>query len=433
MLLSLLNWLTFAWLFALTLRSIHRIVKGSRNSVYWVIPILFMFCGLPMLLDEIVGRPSYDGFAGFAMATNDEITSVLYCLYMFIAPIFLLWFGKPVSKYGRTKDSVLSSQGDLRALNAPNFWNRLILWSLLMSPGAIAFFSPDPGQYLIFADTLRFSDFYQETHIGISLACNLSVLAGAFLLAASRPAIYGRWPSMKAVLVVVPWMVIAVWIHGKRSIAAIAGLLLILAFQYRGVLRGARAYLWTGAILFGVLSYSFYFQGYARRVDTTWYENARIDYGRDDKIKMTIFAELHPESIRVLEYRGQSLLFYLTAFIPREMWPDKPLPYAQYFTSAMLLAPPRLWGWGMTTSWLEEAIANFSWLGMLIGPLLIGGMCRVGDASPNDLVRILTPLVASLMLVVQASAFLPLLFLWLVLVLRERMRSSKFVVSGACK
>jgi hypothetical protein len=79
------------------------------------------------------------------------------------------------------------------------------------------------------------------------------------------------------------------------------------------------------------------------------------------------------------------------------------------------IVPPRSLGWGMTTSWLDEAIANFGWLGLLVGPLVLSAMCRFGDAFVWPPLNVLTILVVVLMLAVQLSAFLGLFALWALL------------------
>lgn len=76
------------------------------------------------------------------------------------------------------------------------------------------------------------------------------------------------------------------------------------------------------------------------------YKNVRVDFSRDDRVKMTIYSELYPDRMKILDYRGQSIVFDLTMFIPRSIWEEKPWPYAVYFTSAMLMMPTQYIGWG---------------------------------------------------------------------------------------
>src|SRR6185436_5545090 len=93
-----------------------------------------------------------------------------------------------------------------------------------------------------------------------------------------------------------------------------------------------------------------------------YYTGVRVDFGRDQGIMQAIRAELDGPENRILEFRGESLLFNLAMFVPRTAWPNKPWPYAVYDTAhALGLTRVSSIGWGVTTSWLGESIANFGW------------------------------------------------------------------------
>ena len=146
------------------------------------------------------------------------------------------------------------------------------------------------------------------------------------------------------------------------------------------------------------------------------YHNMRVDYGRDDVTKMAIYAELYPDELEILDYPFQSFLFTSTMYVPRELWSDKPWPYAVYATAALMQIKSQYVGWSMTTGILDESIANVGWLGFLLGPLLITWVVRIGDAHQTTIIQLLTILVGSLMLVLQIAAFAPIFLLWLTLV-----------------
>jgi hypothetical protein len=214
------------------------------------------------------------------------------------------------------------------------------------------------------------------------------------------------------------------WLNGKRAIVAIALCLFGYALWSRGLLAGRRLQVAIAGGALALLAFSLTYQRTFRDSDVTgsWsggdtaYEGTRVDFFRDDRIRLTLFAELHPDEMQILDSRGQSLLFYSTFFVPRSLWSGKPWPYSTYFTSAALgIHPARPLGWGMTTSWLEEAVANLGWVGLLVAPLSLLIICRMGDAFRWPPIRMLTALVAVLLLTVQLIAFMPLFILWLVL------------------
>jgi oligosaccharide repeat unit polymerase len=403
---NFVNILTFCWVTLWAILSLASIMRGLRNSVYFVMLVFYLCMGLPLLLDVLVGKPHYIKELGFALASQDEAVALIYCAYISIVPV-IWWMTKPRLKKANKSDSI---EKTLRRL-------KLLWYLLLIAPPLLALFSPQPSTYLRFGAAALMEDIdAQNYHTFLAFMCLLSLVSALILLSLCRNI------TLKYLCFILTWLFISAWLNGKRHF--IAYILLSLGFvlwQRRFLSR--RSLPFFGVIALSILLiFSFFFQSKVRDIsfDTLgfakMYTNFRIDYGRDDVIKMTIYAELHPQRMQILEYRGQSLLFDLAMYIPRKLWPEKPLPYAQYFTSAMLLASPRIWGWSMTTSWLEEAIANFGWVGMLLGPLTIAMICRIGDKRGNPLVGILTVLIACLLLVVHLPAFAPLFVLWMMMV-----------------
>jgi hypothetical protein len=240
-------------------------------------------------------------------------------------------------------------------------------------------------------------------------------------------------PSIRIALI--PILLAGIWVQGKRSIVALTLLGFLFSGWRAGVLRGSRI-LAAGLCAVGMLAgFSAFYQSeirttatgqrVERTADSPGYLYTRIDYGRDAGIRLAIHAEIDPNSPAILEYRGESIVFAATAALPRSMWPGKPYPYSFYSTARALGIRPRNIGWGITTSWLEEAIANFGWFGLLIGPLVPALVCNIGDRRQSSMAGLLTASVASLLLAVQVPAFLPIVALWLVSLLGLRMPRQK--------
>lgn len=421
--LSVVNIFTFLWLFFWAIRSGYAMSRGDQRSIHFPIMVLFLFCGFPLLLDEVIGRPEYFIFPGFYLASRDIVTNYIYCAYMVFIPVFWLFLSR-MNKYNfvYSVQNVKEDNFKPSYIKRLNKYSRTILFFMLISPFIAVLLSPDPLIYLNFSSIVRsqISSLYMEHQNTVSLFARFSVIAGAVFIATAKPRFFGKMPHIYILLVQLVFIFTSVWLQGKRALLAAACVFVILAFHYRGVLYGKKMFIAIGLALLVVLSYSFFFQSYTNRVSRTAYENFRVDYGRDDVIKMTIFSEKNPQSIQILEHRGQSLLFYATFFVPRDLWPGKPMPYAQYFTSGIFKTNPRFWGWGMTTSWLEEALANLGKAGFILGPLLIWLVCYLGDLRKNPILHMLTPLVACLLMAVEAIAFMPVILLWLLLLIQKK-------------
>ena len=416
---ELLNDFTFLWLAFWALLALRSILKGYSHSVSILLITHFLFAGVPLLLDSLVGQPLYKQYPGFWLAIDDNRTAVIYCLYVSgISPIWWCFQSKKPSeelkfnqKFSRTRKKHSKNLNLLAAL-------------LLISPFLALLLSPEPEVYTVYGAiiTEKFSVEAEAYQSFITLTSLLSVI-GASAMIALQPRV-----KLISLLMILPWVILAIWLNGKRYIVALAIFILVYTLWQKGCLVGKKLIL---AIIFSAVlmtGFSHFYQFGVRSFSVNaltaerLYGNTRIDYGRDHTIKLAIFSELYPEKSQILEYRGESLIFYLTMYVPRSLWDEKPYPYAQYLTSAAFNQPPKVWGWGFTTSCLDESIANFSWFGLVIGPLIPLLICRIGDSSQLGITKSLTPLIASLLLAVQLAAFTPLFLLWLFLIGLESIR-----------
>jgi hypothetical protein len=413
---NVVNTVTFLWLGFWAVRSIRALAAGERHSILFAILVLFGLAGIPVFLDVIVGRPAYI-MKGLYLCSRDDRTAYIYCLY--VASVPLIWWltGRGRRSPNGTADS--EGQGPRSAVGMQRL--RPLLYLFLVLPLAGLLLSPHRAAYLKYgAAGMGAVNTGTVYHALISLASVLCLIGAAGILASEariRP---------RTCLFLAPWVLLAIWCNGKRHIIAYALVLIGYVLWEKGYLRSRRLLAGGAAMLAALFLFSYVYLTSVRGIHRDFlqadgaYQIMRLDNGRDAEIKLAIFGELHPDVVRILDYRGQSLLFYLTMYVPRTVWKAKPLPYAQHVTSAALLKPVKNHGWSLTTSWLEEAIANFGWWGMLIGPLTLSGICRIGDSCEDGLVGALTALIACLFLSVHFVSFAPIFFLWVFLVIWTR-------------
>ena len=402
--------LVAVWLVAVAGFAVRRLARSDTRTVWFVLIVHVLFCGAPLVLDLVFAAPRYSYQSGFAMSQFDRPTNAIYLAYISAVPLLLLAFGSLGGgfTFARPPSAGVSIGWRTRAL----------AWAALVAVPLALAVAPDPTIYLRYDSALVTTGADAASfHALLTVLLNVAIIGGVLLLTDSGGSVFSK-------LTAIPFLVASFWLNGKRALVAIAAMLLIYLLWRRGSLRGARLVLVGACATLGILVYSAVYQRAVRPTDerlldvraysqSSTYADFRTDFGRDAIIKQTIFSELYPERMRVLEFRGQSLLFDVTFFVPRRWWPDKPLPYSVYATSAMLDIPVRDVGWGITTSWLEEAIANFGWWGLLLGPMVPGLVCAIGDRRAHPGVRSLTLIVASLLLSVHLAAFISLALLWL--------------------
>ncbi len=410
---AVLNMVTFLWLLGWAIQALGNLLSSRRDSISFAILVHLAMCGLPLLLDEVVGKTDYLRWPGFNLAAADGLTSLVYCLYVAACPVLWWWLGRT----RRRDKGAIASGGTAAVLRRMRWPAKLLLHAVLLAPVAALYLAPNPLVYGEYAVVMRGILSAEElAYHPVLAACALvSAIAGACLLVSQR--------NLKATCTyVVPLAFLAVWIDGKRAVVLIVCALFAIALWSRGVLSRRTILVGGPALALMFLAFSSFYQSQVRGLDQVeWgrrYNNMRLDYGRDHVIRLTLYAELHPDAPKILEYRMQSLLFDATMLVPRNIWPGKPWPYAVYATSAAFRVPARYLGWGVTTSWLEEAVANLSWAGLLAGPLLIGWICRIGDAQADHVLRLLTILVSCMLMAVQVAAFAPLILIWLLALAR---------------
>jgi oligosaccharide repeat unit polymerase len=403
-------WLTICLLVVLV-----RLHRGHRSVIHFVFLVFYVLFVLPLPLDLTFGIPGYSQEPGFLYASRDPVVRVLYCAFVDVIPLIWLSFLK------RKKVPVAQTARALAAVRRL----RPILFAVLLCPIGVVIFAPNPLLYLNYAFivTDQFNSATSAFHSLIMSAAFFSTLAGAGIIAGAKRV----WAAF---IVVLPFLGISAWLNGKRTIVAVTVAMILAALWLTGRLFRRTLVIAFVVAALVVSAFSYFYQSYTRRIgvanalSTDLYENARIDYTRDSRVKMALFAELYPSASPILEFRGESALFNLTAWIPRSLWSDKPYPYAVYFTSAMFGSSPVDRGWGMTTSVLDEAIANFGWFGLALGPILVGLLCRIGDSTNDLFIALLTAIVVSLLLAVELVAFAPLFVLWLALIVRKKVRIS---------
>lgn len=405
---DLLRLLVFCWLTALALLSLRQIALGQRRAIFVVLIGFWVFNGLPLLLDLMFGLPRYERFANFARAASDPNTVLLHLVYIAFIPVLIILASWPWRTYFSHREDGLTQSATDPGLPIMG------LYVLLVLPLALVLLSPEPYLYLSYGfvagEEIAVSDAVRQFNNIVTASSILSVIAATALLT-DHANLLRQW------LMTAPWVFIACYAMGKRTAIALYLVLLAQRLWDLGVLKGARMPLYLSLFFVAFLASSVGYQYFVRNISAStvtgdaYYENIRLDYGRDHTIRAAIYAELKGE--RILSYRGQSAIFDLTTPVPRAWWPQKPYPYAIYMTSYGLGRPPQDLGWGFTTSIFDESIANYGWLGMLTAPLFLGLLCRIADGNSTILLRSLGYIVCFLFMVVQLSPFYVLFMVWL--------------------
>ncbi len=215
------------------------------------------------------------------------------------------------------------------------------------------------------------------------------------------------------------WMVLPIgfmdfWINGKRNIIAL--LLIQFAFVIGRNLsvdrRSLRRYVAIGTLLLLVLvALSSWFQNQYRAtvVANSSGESFKIDFGRTDVVHLAVAGQLG-YAPRPLSYPGQSLVLYVDAVAARVMGGQKDVTYPDRVTSIAKSRPIESTpGSIITTSIVSEAIDNFGWFGIFIGPVVLVLLIRWSARVRDPILGLLIALLATLLIVTEILAAVPLI------------------------
>ncbi|MEN8399845.1 O-antigen polymerase [Acinetobacter towneri] len=374
------------------------------SLLYLLFYFVFIF---PLFLDFIFDIPDYDRYYGFKLAINDNLVNLLYCFFILVCSGFFYFF----------KGKVVFSIGNLM-INKNKF---LFLFVISILPILYFMTLPNIVPYSIYGTrwVRQLNDYEVALHSNLVILTFLSCIAAAYLLVTLKKSYL-----LKIFLIFV--VICDIWFNGKRIIY----LLFVTCFSCFYIFNIGKINYKSVAVVFSLVIsffiFSSWYQNNVRDYDEKLFEDKyqtfRIDYFRDQRVKMALYSTLYPKSMEILEYPGQSYLFTIGAYIPRSLWDSKPYPYAHYFTSAMLNSPPGQRDWTMTTSWFDEFISNFGLLGIFFGPIAYIYLVRVGMRKNNFFMQLLTLLLGAIYLYLHMLTFAILLYAWIFMFFKTRFR-----------
>ena len=393
---------------------LKRYIGGNRNIIVFLQCVCFFFYYIPMICDLVYSRPNYESWSwGFIKSHKDPTTEIIYCVVISYITYMFHYFQK--------KHTVSNLFDDLKMNSSKISFLLLFLLSIII----IYVIMQIDGESLksILTYNMRHQRRENDTIVkNIAFA----IIGLALVYICIEPKV--RVLILK-IIYMFPILTFACLLNGKRTsvFMCVVGLLMILIVKHV-IKKKVTLILIVGISLSLLAIYvSFYNDSVTEEADA--YLSYRINYGRDDTLKMTIYSELYDDGI--LEYRGQTLLYYLTFYIPRNVWNTKPYPYATYLTAYLCnLGEVRNLGWNMTTSIFDEFLSNFGWLGLLLVPFIINkcikGIMKRNKGILGMSIVFLGLLDVVMLIAVQASAFLILYLLLILLIIVYDRKEKKF-------
>ena len=348
-----------------------------------IFDLLFVF---PLLAETILGVAS-TSYLGFQYAQYDVGTGVLYALFCIIVEgIFVL----NIKKEAARAESDLSLTKRLTTLRSQINKNQVLLMVAGVAcvlPIMCILFSPDP--FLYFTQIGYFSSVGSYGNAEVqpdSIAFNNAIknvqylaIIGAVLLKLGD---INNKSSLFCIRVIA--IIGVALINSKRTLVT---LLLLVLLAITMLSNDSKKRKWVTALITLTvagtyfIAYSYLSEKYY--LNTDWYAVISEYFFKSTSVKVSIFSILHPDSLRILDYPGQTVLFDLLFFIPRAVWHSKPYPFPDYYSSAVKGYSGD--SWNFQTNIYSEWIANFGILGFILAPLVLILLIRMAENSRSTI------------------------------------------------
>lgn len=401
--------------------------RGAVNGFYFLIPVFVLTYIFPSLVDFLTGSgfqgASYSSYA--YQALTDHHTTMIYNVY--VSAILIVFY--MASRFRRAEGQAFSSEQVVALMSFVRRW-RIVIWFFALFPVMLVLASGDIGWYSEYAGRDRVNA--SDLQVFATKAVVVSMPLIAFYIAENMHR-FKNGRNVVCLFSIVFLVLIAIvnsYIHGKRSVVAIFIFFLALSFFVTKVIsRRSLAAAIVGLTVFFV----FFLFAYGKNIDAGdgvlgIMQGMRVDFSRDYSLKFVIYNELLNDN-KVLPFKGASYLFLLTFFVPRFIWLDKPYPYAVYFTNSFFgnFGGDYLYGWGLTTSFVTEAVSNLGWAGLLLFPVFYIYSLKKIDRLNRLGVKIVGYIVMILLLVIQPIAIFPLISIFFILIFLRK----KIVIRGS--
>ncbi|WP_115621529.1 O-antigen polysaccharide polymerase Wzy [Chryseobacterium indoltheticum] len=395
-------------------------MKGKISGYLFVILVFIVFYVVPTLIDAFFDVQFADVYPEIQKALDNDNINLFYNIYISLILFFLTKYAKKES-IGNNGLTFLRTTGD----NLYKIYNKykILSWALFLFPICVIVITGDFNYYSTYLDRYKVIN-VPESHIIINKLALIGVIIGAFILTSLfyQKSKKNKF-SIHLQLLVFLLLIFYFWIHGKRSIVItflstfLALMMMTRAIPIKRLMNIALV------LIFGFIGFmGLYGKGTEGSLDVV-YKKLRIDFGRDYGVKFVMYNDLVLER-HVVPSKFSSFIFTTTFFIPRDIWQDKPHPYAVYFTNSAFgnFGDNHFYGWGLTTSIISESISNIGFLGLFIGPYIIFLILKKERISTNPPFKLLSILVAILLLLLQIIAFMPIFLLYLYFLFKENKR-----------
>lgn len=358
----IIGWISIVISSVFFAKALYKITNGAKSILFISEILFFIIQVVPyaiLLIFQLHDDYRYN-YPIIYKAVIDEEVNIIYSLLI----MFIMGTLHTIAKRAwRRRGAIVTNF----TFNVKGRYHELINALLvigMLSPLVIFIIAPNPSIYF------QYSYFYTHSYsaLGLEYIFHKVVTQRINYFAFFCMALYyfrkGR--SIRRNILTTLSIILMVWFDGKR---ALLGFSLVSVLLIDWIKKKDKKFykIFKKAIIFVLIMGTYFLiQGNisGKSVHGAEFINYELYFSRMSAVMTTIYDQLHERTM--LDYSGQSILYNLLFFVPRVLWPEKPIMFCKYYT-AYAIGVNGL-RWNLLVNIWTEFIANF---GAIMGPFLV--------------------------------------------------------------
>ena len=379
--------------------SIKKLVNDNKAIQYYIYLLFYVFYIFPIVLQLCFPYHEYTAFWRANEAMNHPLPNIIYDIFVLVFSLTVMGSAKKAQytyKFALSNNRLIISACTIIII---------ISFATTLSTSGCSAFSSFGATYL--SRTV----YINESVTGCGIIAFLILLA------------HKKNISTVHILCMIPLIIGLMWIVGKRYIVAETLIISIYTLSLVGVIKGKRflRYLIFGgiAVILFCIIYGLVFKGnYISFVDYFMVDMSR---------QYTLVYQFYCANIgqRISVGRFDAIIWLLLWWIPRSIWPDKPLPFVNQLTFSLISSsnlPTGLnLGWATTCGIFSDLFDSFSFLGLGIGILLFVWLFKIVNGTRKIHYKILFMYLIVRLLTVQiSSAIIQIIVIFIIIYICDK-------------
>ena len=326
-------------------RAMKEINKNNLLIQFFVFMLFYLFYVLPIVTNILYPDYHYESFYQADDAMRDYFSNLIYLLFVHIFSYLIINSAR--------KDNKIEKKGLVVNPGLVNICTIVIILCFIIT--------------LIVSGIQSLLGGYGYAYINQDINVNEGVIGCgimSYLVVLGHAKIVSKLRIFLLTIIVLCFF----WIVGKRYIIAETLIMSLCVLGLTGNMSGKR--MMKSLVLSGILivALGFIYGVFFKENVSSFLDYINVDFSRQYTLVYQFYCEKIGRHISPNPFDG--ILFVLTFFIPRFVWPDKPYPFVNYLTLSLCGQEEVDFvnaGWATTCSIFSDLFDSFSYFGIILG------------------------------------------------------------------